>query len=49
MFFSSIERKNRLIRKECQIFYLKDTIEKNWRPQNFDFVSFKNLFPGQGF
>ena len=26
---------------------LKVTIEKNWRSQNFDFVSWKNLLPGQ--
>ena len=27
--------------------YLKVTIEKNWRSQNFDFVKWKNLSPGQ--
>ena len=27
--------------------YLKVTIERNWRSQNFDFKSLKNLFPGQ--
>ena len=26
--------------------YLKVTIEKNWRSQNFDFLSLKNLSPG---
>ena len=27
--------------------YLKVTIEKNWRSQNFDFQSLKNSSPGQ--
>ena len=27
--------------------YLKVTIEKNWRSRNFDFVSLKNVSPGQ--
>ena len=27
--------------------YLKVTIEKNWRSQNFDFLSLKNSSPGQ--
>ena len=27
--------------------YLKVTIEKNWGFQNFDFLSLKNLSPGQ--
>ena len=27
--------------------YLKLTIEKNFRSQNFDFLSLKNLSPGQ--
>ena len=27
--------------------YLKVTIEKNWRSQDFDFLSLKNLSPGQ--
>ena len=26
---------------------LEVTIEKNWRPQNFDFLSLKNSSPGQ--
>ena len=26
-------------------FYLKVTIKKNWRSQNFDFLSLKNLSP----
>ena len=29
--------------------YLKVTIENNWRSQNFDFLSLKNLSPGQFF
>ena len=31
----------------CCIIYLKDTIEKNWCSQNFDFLSLKNSSPGQ--
>ena len=27
--------------------YLKVTIEKKWRTQNFDFLSLKSLSPGQ--
>ena len=27
--------------------YLNATIEKNWRSQNFDFLSLKNLSPSQ--
>ena len=27
--------------------YLKVTIKENWRFQNFDFLSLKNLSPGQ--
>ena len=27
--------------------YLKIAIEKNWRSQTFDFISLKNLSPGQ--
>ena len=27
--------------------YLKVTIEKNWRSQDFDFLNFKNSSPGQ--
>ena len=47
MFFSSIKGMNRLISKEMSNIYLKLTIEKNWRSQNFDFLSLKNLSPGQ--
>ena len=43
MFFSSIKEVNRLISN----IYLKVTIENNRRFQNFDFLSLKNLFPGQ--
>ena len=31
----------------CRIIYLKVTIEKNRRSQNFDFLSLKNSSPGQ--
>ena len=27
--------------------YLKVTIEKNWRSQNFEFLNLKNLSPGK--
>ena len=27
--------------------YLKVTIEKNWRSQNYNFLTLKNLSPGQ--
>ena len=54
MFFNSIKeinrlRKeiNRLLSKGMSNIYLKVTIEKNWRSQNFDFLSLKNLSPGQ--
>ena len=47
MFFGSIKEINRLISKGMSISYLKVTIEKNWRSQNFDFISLKNLSPGQ--
>ena len=43
MFFSSIKEINRLISN----IYLTVTIEKNRRFQNFDFLSLKNLSPGQ--
>ena len=36
---------NRLFRKGMSNIYLKITIEKNWRSQNFDFLSLKNLAP----
>ena len=38
---------NRLIIKGMSNIYLKITTEKKWRSQNFDFLSFKNLTPGQ--
>ena len=51
MFFNSIKeinriRKevNRLSRKGISNIYLKVTIEKNWGPQNFDFLNLKSLF-----
>ena len=54
MIFSSIKeinrwRKeiNRLISKGMSTIYSKVTIEKNWRSQNFNFQSIKNLSPGQ--
>ena len=50
MFFNSIKeinmlRKgtNRLLKREMSDIYLKVTIEKNWRSQNFDFLSLKTL------
>ena len=56
MFFNSIKeinrlRKeiNRLLSKGMLNIYLKITIEKNWCSQNFDFLSLKNLSPGQFF
>ena len=36
MFFSSIKGINRLISKGMSNIYVKVTIEKNWRSQNFD-------------
>ena len=47
MFFNLVKEINRLIRKGMSNIYLKVTIEKNWRSQNFDFPSFENLSPGQ--
>ena len=38
---------NRVLSKGMSNIYLKVTIEKNWRSQNFDFLSLKNLSPGQ--
>ena len=44
MFFNSVNEINRLLSKEMSNIYLKVTIEeKNWRSQNFDFLSLKNL------
>ena len=54
MFFSSVKeiirlRKelNRLLRKGMPSIYLKVIIEKGLGSQNFDFLSLKNLSPGQ--
>ena len=54
MFFNSIKeinklRKeiNRLLIKGMSNIYLKVTIEKNWRFQNFDFVNLKSFSLGQ--
>ena len=49
MFFSSVKEINRLISKGMSNIYLKVTIEKNWRSQNFDFLSLKDLSPGPQF
>ena len=38
---------NKLISKEMSNIYLKRTIKKNWRSQNFDFLSLKNSSSGQ--
>ena len=47
MFFSSVKEMNMLISKGMSNIYLKVTIEKNWHSQNIDFLSLKNLSPGQ--
>ena len=47
MFFSSIKGMNKLISKGMPNIYLKVANEKNWRSQNFDFLSSKTLSPGQ--
>ena len=47
MLLSLIKGINRLISKGMSKIYLKVTIEKNWRFQNFDFLNLKNLPPGQ--
>ena len=47
MFFSSVKDINRLISKEMSNIYLNVTIKKNWRSRNFDFLSLKNLSPGE--
>ena len=47
MFFSSFKEINRLIGKGKSNIYLKVIIEKNWRSQNLDFLSLKNLSLGQ--
>ena len=38
---------NRFISKGMSNVYLKVTIDKDWRSQNFDILSSKNLSPGQ--
>ena len=45
MFFNSVKEINGLLSKRMSDIYLKATIEKNWRSQNFDFLSLKNLSP----
>ena len=47
MFFSSVKGINRSTSKELSNIYLKVINEKNWRSQNFDFLSSKKLSPGQ--
>ena len=54
MFFNSVKEinrlrkeRNRLISKGMSNIYLKVIIEENWHSQNFDFLSLKNLSPGQ--
>ena len=47
MFFSSIKEARGFISKGMSNIYLKVTIEKNIRPQNFDFPSLKIFSPGQ--
>ena len=44
---SSIKSINISISKRMSTVYLKVTIGKNWRSQNFDSLSLKNLSPGQ--
>ena len=36
---------NKLLSKGMSNIYLKVTIEKNWRSQNFGFLSLKKLLP----
>ena len=52
-FFSSIKEVNRLLKetnrllsKELSNIYLRVTIEKKWRTQNFDALGLKNSSPG---
>ena len=52
--FNSIKEKNRLrkeinrlISKGMSNIYLKVTVKKNWLSQNSDFLSLRNLSPGQ--
>ena len=46
MFFSLMKETNKLISKGIWNIYWKVAIE-NWRSQNFDYVSLKNLSLGQ--
>ena len=43
------EERNRFLSKGMSNIYSKATIEKNWRSQGFNFLSLKNLSPGQFF
>ena len=45
MFFNSMKLINRLISKGMSSTYLKVTDKKNWRSQNFDFLSLEKLSP----
>ena len=47
MFFSLIKELNRLTNKGMSNIYLSVTNEKNWRSQNLDFLSVKNLSLGK--
>ena len=47
MLFILVKEINRLINKGMSYIYLKFTIKKKWRFQNFDFLSLKNSSPGQ--
>ena len=47
MVFSSIKDIDREISKAMSNIYLKVAIEKNWRSQNFNLLSSKNVLPGQ--
>ena len=38
---------NRLLSKGMSSIYLKNNTKKNWRSQNFDLLSLKNLLPDQ--
>ena len=38
---------NRLLSKGMLNIYLKVTIKKKWHTQNFNFLGFKSLSPGQ--
>ena len=43
------QKMNRLMSKGMTNIYLKVIIEKNWRSQNFDFLSLKNCVSGSVF